>query len=236
MAAETAPWAEDLALGALALARAFASGATMWCVAPQWPEHARHIAVEFVHPVIMGKRALPAVAIATPDAVSAVRAVAGSGDILVAVGDRDEPSIIDLMRRAPAWGVESVWIGRGPRPERGAARHLFWVDDPGRDAVRDGGLVLLYHVLWELTHVCFEHPGLLEPPDDCTDEHCITCSDEGTLGEVVVTDGSCDATVRTARGVEEIDVTLVAPVEPGALVLVHAGTAISVVDGDDGHA
>ena len=22
----------------------------------------------------------------------------------------------------------------------------------------DGRLVLLYHVLWELTHVCFEHP------------------------------------------------------------------------------
>ena len=48
----------DLALAALALARRFAAGATMWCLAPAWPEHARHVAVEFVHPVIMGKRAL----------------------------------------------------------------------------------------------------------------------------------------------------------------------------------
>jgi hypothetical protein len=50
-----------LAAAALALARRFAAGAAMWCVAPQWPSHGRHVAVEFVHPVIVGKRALPAV-------------------------------------------------------------------------------------------------------------------------------------------------------------------------------
>ncbi len=50
--------AEDLASAALSLARRFAAGATMWCVAPQWPAHARHVAVEFVHPVIVGKRVL----------------------------------------------------------------------------------------------------------------------------------------------------------------------------------
>ena len=37
----------------------------------EWPEHARHVAVEFVHPVIMGKRALPAVAVADDDPVAA---------------------------------------------------------------------------------------------------------------------------------------------------------------------
>ena len=30
----------------------------------------------------------------------------------------------------------------------------------------------------------FEHPGLLEPEPACTDEVCITCSDEGRVGEV----------------------------------------------------
>ena len=29
--------AEDLAAAALSLARRFAAGATMWCVAPSWP-------------------------------------------------------------------------------------------------------------------------------------------------------------------------------------------------------
>ena len=64
---------DDLALAALALARRFAAGATMWCLAPAWPEHARHVAVEFVHPVIVGKRALPAVSVIDPDPVAALR-------------------------------------------------------------------------------------------------------------------------------------------------------------------
>ena len=78
---ETAP-AEDLAGAALSLARRFAAGATMWCVAPEWPAHGRHVAVEFVHPVIVGKRALPAVNVAKPNIsheVTAPRAVCPSG-------------------------------------------------------------------------------------------------------------------------------------------------------------
>ena len=59
--------AEDLAAAALSLARRFADGATMWCVAPAWPSHARHVAVEFVHPVIVGTRALPAVSLERGD-------------------------------------------------------------------------------------------------------------------------------------------------------------------------
>ncbi len=47
-----------------------------------------------------------------------------------------------------------------------------------------GRFVLMYHLLWELTHVCFEHPGLLKPTDEET--VCVTCGDEGRLGEVVL--------------------------------------------------
>ena len=49
--------AAHLASASMALARRMHAGATLWCVSPQWPEHAQHVAVEFVHPVIMGKRA-----------------------------------------------------------------------------------------------------------------------------------------------------------------------------------
>jgi len=68
--------AADLAVASLALARRFATGATMWCVAPQWPSHGRHVAVEFVHPVIVGTRALPAVSVDAADAAAAVRLAA----------------------------------------------------------------------------------------------------------------------------------------------------------------
>ena len=68
-AAETDP-SEDLAAAALSLARYFATGATMWCVSVPWPAHGRHVAVEFVHPVIVGKRALPAVHVEAGDAAT----------------------------------------------------------------------------------------------------------------------------------------------------------------------
>jgi hydrogenase maturation factor len=41
------------------------------------------------------------------------------------------------------------------------------------------------------------------------------------------------ATVRTARGVEQVATTLVGPVAPGELVLVHAGMAISKLEEDE---
>ena len=70
------PLADDLAVAALALARRFAAGATMWCASPRWPFHAQHVAVEFVHPVIVGKRALPAVHVSDTDIVAGVRMLA----------------------------------------------------------------------------------------------------------------------------------------------------------------
>jgi hypothetical protein len=218
--------APDLAVAALALARRLAAGATLWCWAPGAPEHAQHVAVEFVHPVIVGTRALPAVALLDDDVATELRPMARAGDVLLVVADADRP-VAATLRRAQAWGLTTLWLGTGVRPLSSAADHLLWLsDDPL--ARHDGRLVLGYHVLWELTHVCFEHPGLLAVPAE-EGEVCITCSDEGRLGEVVDSRDD-DAEVRTPTGVETVSTLLVGPVRPGDLVLVHAGTAITVVD------
>ena len=180
---------EDLAPAALALARRFAAGATLWCVAPQWPAHARHVAVEFVHPVIVGKRALPAVSIDEPGAAESVRLLSRPGDLLLCIGTAADSVVRDLVTRADAWGLTSLWLGAGPRPGRegGDARpgHVVWLGavEPAR-AARSGDLVLLYHLLWELTHIVFEHPGLLTEEAECTGDVCVTCSDEGRVAEV----------------------------------------------------
>jgi hypothetical protein len=227
--------AADLAAAALALGRRFALGATMWCLAPQWPEHARHVAVEFVHPVIIGKRALPAVAVEPDDPVSALRELTRPGDVLLVVGARDAAHVRPVLQRAAVWGLTSIWIGAGPRPDAGAADHVLWVEgaDSGWAASYDGRLVARYHLLWELAHVCFEHPGLLDAGDPACDDDdvCVTCSDEGVLAEVVAGHGGA-TTVRTARGTETVDAALVGTVAPGDLVLVHAGTAIARVDAE----
>ena len=236
----SAELADDLAAAAFTLAKRFAAGATMWSIAPSWEPHALHIAVEFVHPVIMGKRALPAVALTGPDLVDVVRISVRPGDIVVAVSGADDPLVRSVMRRAPAWGATTIWIGSGARPAAGMADHVLWLDDPDPRVPATGGFVLFYHLLWELTHVCFEHSGLLKPEaaevgaPPARGGVCITCSDEGRLGEVVAPSVGGQAAVRTARGVEDVVTTLIDPVAAGELVLVHAGTAISRVDERDG--
>ncbi len=226
---EIAAVAEDMGRASLALARKFNVGATMWCTSPSWPFHASHVAVEFVHPVIVGKRALAAVTVPIgADVVATLRANVRPGDIVVALADSDDPQIVDAMRRGEAWGVETVWIGAGgERPRSGSADHVIWLDtDDPLEASEC--FVRIYHLLWELTHVVFEHPGLLKEKSNgvvCNEEVCITCSDEGRLTEVVSVDG--DEAVVKALGVEEtIDVSLIDPPRPGDLVLVHAGFAI----------
>jgi hypothetical protein len=220
----------DLAAAALDVARKFHDGATLWVIAPQWEPHAHHVAVEFVHPVIMGKRALPSVALVEPDPVAQARVASQPGDLLLAVASADEPAVKDAMRRAPAWGVTTVWIGSGPRPAAGGAHHILWVDSDDPMVPATGRFVLLYHLLWELTHVCFEHPGLLKPADaERTEEVCVTCSDEGQLAEVILApeDSSGQALIRTRDGEQWVDVALLGDVSPNDLILVHAGTGIA---------
>lgn len=231
----TAELAADLAHAAFALAQRFSAGATMWCVAPALAPHAQHIAVEFVHPVIVGKRALPAVALTGHDLVGQVRVSARAGDVVIAVAGAADPDVRAVMRRAAAWGVTTIWIGNGERPATGAADHVLWLDDPHPGLPATGEFVLLYHLLWELTHVCFEHPGLLARRSrDCTDDVCITCGDEGRPAEVLP--GAHGATrmtsVRTANGTETVATDLIGPLSPGDLVLVHAGLAISKLNED----
>jgi hypothetical protein len=220
--------AADLAAAAFTLAKRFAAGATMWSIAPSWEPHALHIAVEFVHPVIMGKRALPAVALTGPNLIDLVRVSVRPGDIVIGVGGADDAQVLSVMRRSPAWGATTIWIGSGERPAAGVADHVLWLDDPDPRIPATGGFVLFYHLLWELTHVCFEHSGLLKP--ECAEQVCVTCSDEGRLGEVVTASTDGMAAVRTARGVESVVTALIDPVVAGELVLVHAGTAISRIE------
>ncbi|WP_068157612.1 hydrogenase assembly protein HupF [Rhodococcus phenolicus] len=223
--------AADLASAALGLARRFHAGATLWVVSPQWEPHAHHVAVEFVHPVIMGKRALPAVSLVEPDPVSQCRVASRPGDVILAVAAAGEPDVLDIVRRAAAWGTDTIWIGAGPRPPAGAATHVLWVDSSDPMVPATGRFVLLYHLLWELTHVVFEHPGLLTA-DDPADAVCVTCSDEGRLAEVVSAPGTASATAlaRTADGTEHVDVSILESVAVHDLLVVHGGVALARLD------
>jgi D-sedoheptulose 7-phosphate isomerase len=119
---------------------------------------ARHVAVEFVHPVIVGKRALPAIGLAGEGGGLAeqVALLAEPDDIAIGFGADEDggeaASAIALARErgcltlafAPA-GAE--WEFEPPTPDAPVRQEL---------------VETLYHVLWELVHVFFDHRGLLE--------------------------------------------------------------------------
>jgi len=225
------PDAADLAAAALAMACRFASGATLWCAAPSWPWHARQVVSELARPAEDGRRPLPANTVPDGPLSESLRPLARAGDILLVISGSDEPSLAGIRQRAEAWGLLTVWIGAGPRPAPGSADYVLWTDGDETAAAYGGRVALVIDLVSELTLSCLEHPRLLTSGRAaCPDEVCITCSDEGRLGEVVAIGADGRAEVRTPDGLETVDTTLIETVRQGDLVLIHAGLAVALVD------
>jgi D-sedoheptulose 7-phosphate isomerase len=118
----------------------------------------RHVAVEFVHPVIVGKRALPALGLAGEGGslVAQVQLAADADDITIGFGagedDGEASAALALARE------------RGCLTLAFASAGAEWeFEPPTEDAsIRQELVETLYHVLWELVHVFFDHRGLLE--------------------------------------------------------------------------
>ncbi len=117
----------------------------------------RHVAVEFVHPVIVGKRALPAIGLAGEggDLAAQVALIARPDDIAIAFGaDEDGGEAARALAAARAGGCLTVAF---------CPAGAEWEFEPpaGDPDVRQELVETLYHVLWELVHVFFDHRGLL---------------------------------------------------------------------------
>lgn len=121
---------------------------------------ARHVAVEFVHPVIVGKRALPALGLTGEGGSLSLQLdlLARPDDIVLAFG-ADEPGTHPEIEAAvaAARARECLTVAFSPI---GAGWEFL---PPSDDAfIRQELVETLYHILWELVHVFFEHRGLLE--------------------------------------------------------------------------
>jgi D-sedoheptulose 7-phosphate isomerase len=114
---------------------------------------AQHVSVEFVHPVIVGKRALPAL------------------DLSIAF----EPWLKTLVQAddmvmgfGPPEGNPEVWAALDAAHQRHAmtfalpgARGSYFCNPATQDAFIHQELIeILYHTLWETVHVFFEHREL----------------------------------------------------------------------------
>jgi D-sedoheptulose 7-phosphate isomerase len=142
------------------MAERFARGGRLVALglSPAARSDVRHVTVEFVHPVIVGKRALPAIGLSREGGplVEQIELVAEADDIAIAFGAEGEH------------GAEVI-AAVGAARERGCLTIAFedagaeWEFTPPSDDpyVRQELAETLYHVLWELVHVFFEHRGLL---------------------------------------------------------------------------
>jgi D-sedoheptulose 7-phosphate isomerase len=141
---------------------------------------AQHVAVEFVHPVIVGKRALPAISLTTDvatvtgiaeregmDAIFShqLRYLAGPGDIALGICATGRcGSVLAGLATARELGLLTIALtGREGRAVGGrAADHVLVAESDDPRVVKEMH-VTLYHLLWELVHVFLEQPGTLSP-------------------------------------------------------------------------
>jgi D-sedoheptulose 7-phosphate isomerase len=114
---------------------------------------AQHVSVEFVHPVIVGKRALPALDLSLLFSPW-LRTLLQPDDILMGFGPPEcDPEIDDALREATSRGAMTFAL-----PGRTGSYTLRKpTDDP---FVHQELIEILYHTLWETVHVFFEHHEL----------------------------------------------------------------------------
>ncbi|HJQ28020.1 MAG TPA: SIS domain-containing protein [Rubrobacter sp.] len=111
---------------------------------------AQHVSVEFVHPVIVGKRALPALDLG-PDFEQRLSVVLQPEDMVMgfAFPGPDE-SVERALRAARELGAMTFALAGQ------AGEYSFAPPDEDRFVIQEV-FEVLYHVLWETVHVYFEH-------------------------------------------------------------------------------
>ena len=111
---------------------------------------AQHVSVEFVHPVIVGKRALPALDLA-PDFERSLPVVLRPEDMVMGFAFPDADETVERMLRAARERGALTFALTGEVGE-----YSFAPPDPDPFVVQEV-FEVLYHVLWETVHVYFEH-------------------------------------------------------------------------------
>lgn len=174
--------AEKLALACREMSERFLRGGRLLAFGRgPYATDAQHVSVEFVHPVIVGKRALPALDLSL-DFLPWVHALLRPEDIVMGFGPPGGDAEIDsALRFAAARGAMTFAL-----PGREGA-YSFETDtgDPFR---HQETIEILYHTLWETVHVYFERKHLGQDAGDAAFLYPFLGQDEqqsdGVLEEV----------------------------------------------------
>ncbi|HEY6377944.1 MAG TPA: SIS domain-containing protein [Candidatus Dormibacteraeota bacterium] len=167
---------------AAAMADRFFSGATLFVLGSgARASDAQHNSVEFVHPVLPGCRALPALSLSND--VSTVtgilsqgdpadvyshqlRALARAGDIVLAfTGVPVAPELMRALQTSRDLGLLTVVLADGGTSPGVDADRILWVDDADPLVAQELHLAT-YHMLWELIHIVLNHRGIAPTKED----------------------------------------------------------------------
>jgi D-sedoheptulose 7-phosphate isomerase len=111
---------------------------------------AQHVSVEFVHPVIVGKRALPALDLG-PDFETSMPVVLRPEDMVMGFAFPEKNAVVERTLSAAKERGALTFALMGE-----SADYSFDLPD-GDPFVCQEVFEVLYHVLWETVHVYFEH-------------------------------------------------------------------------------
>jgi D-sedoheptulose 7-phosphate isomerase len=114
---------------------------------------AQHVSVEFVHPIIVGKRALPALDLSLLYQPW-LDAILRPEDIVMGFGPPEgDAEVAEALRAAVERGAMTFEL-----PGRGGS---YALDPPTQHPfIHQELMEILYHTLWETVHVFFEHREL----------------------------------------------------------------------------
>lgn len=175
---------DDILTASLAIARAFHRGRKLLvCGNGGSATDAQHIAVEFMHPITVGRKALPAICLNNDMAmvtavandvsfadvyVRQIIALGKDGDVLIAISTSgNSENLLHAFQTAQRMNLMTIGFAgdEGGKMEEMKRQRLvdycFTVPTSSIHRIQESH-VTLYHVMWDMVHEFLQHRSLLE--------------------------------------------------------------------------
>ena len=175
---------DGILAASLAIARAFHRGnKILVCGNGGSATDAQHIAVEFMHPITVGRKALPAICLNNDMAmvtavandvsfadvfVRQIIALGKEGDVLIAISTSgNSENLLHAFKTAQQMNLTTIGLAGsdGGKMEEMRARDLidfcFTVPTSSIHRIQESH-VTLYHIVWDMVHEFLQHRSLLE--------------------------------------------------------------------------
>lgn len=146
--------ADSIARACQAMAARFQVGARLLVLGdPAQRSDVAHVVVEFLHPVVVGKRALPAIAVDEGSLTTLGR----DADILLVLDGAAAKEA--AVMRGRELGMLTLWLSGNEQPKTHSPQPYRFAVPSTDPCIVQETHEMLYHVLWELVHVFLDHRG-----------------------------------------------------------------------------